>query len=95
MNGKTQIQRVWTIDPRTTSCMTWNENLLENYRTFSISEEVRLGDSRVLKTYGTGMLRFKTRLGGNKHICTLRDTLFVPKLAVHLLSVHSADQKGK
>ena len=94
INERTQVPGVWIIDSGATSHMTWDENLIENYRAFSRPEEVRLGDSHILKAYGTGTVRIKTKLGGKAHNSTLGDTLFVPKLAVNLFSVHAADSKG-
>ena len=75
MNEKTQVPGVWIIDSGATSHMTWDENLIENYRAFSRPEEVRLGDSHILKAYGTGTVRSKTKLGGKAHNSTLGDTL--------------------
>ena len=86
--------RYRSCDSGATSHMTWDENLVENYRTFIKSEEVRLGNSHILKACRTGAVRIKTRLEGKVHNCTLGDTQFVPKLAVNLFSVHAGDVKG-
>ena len=94
MNEKIQVAGLWIIDSGATSHMTWDKSLIENYRVFSAPEEVRLGDSHILNTYGAGTVRIRTRLGNKEHNCTLSETLFVPKLAVNLFSVNAADSKG-
>ena len=52
MNGKTQVAGVWISDSGAASCMTQDENLIENYRAFSTQEEVRLGDSHIYRHMG-------------------------------------------
>ena len=74
--------------------MTWDKYLLENYKAFCSPEDVRLRDSHILKAYGIGTVRIKTRLEDRSFNCTLGETLLVPKLAVNLFSVRAADTKG-
>ena len=94
MSEKAQVAGAWIIDSGATSHMTWDKDLLENYKAFSSPEDVRLGDSHILKAYGIGTVRINTRLGNKSFNCTLGETLFVPKLAVNLFSGHAADSKG-
>ena len=51
------------VNSKSHDLMTWDEILLENYRAFSSPEDVRLGDSHILKAHGIGTVRIKTRLG--------------------------------
>lgn len=55
---------------------------------------MKLSELLILKAYGTGTVRIKTRFGSKVHNCTLSEALFVPMWAVNLFPVHAADSKG-
>ena len=63
MSEKAQVAGAWIIDSGATSHLTWDKDLLENYKAFSSPEDVRPRDSHILKAYGIGTVRIKTRLG--------------------------------
>ena len=86
---------VWYIDSAATRHMTYNKELLMDFRYFSPDEQsdVYLGDDSKVSAVGEGKLRLATDGPDGKHIA-LENVAYVPGLAKNLLSVSMIIQKN-
>ena len=83
------------IDSNASRYMTWDRGHLEDYRALDKSELIRLGDNRVFEGEGIGNVRIRVVLeDGRVENSVLCDVLYMKELAVNLLSVSAATNKG-
>ena len=89
-NGET-----WIVDSGATCHMCNNQELMYDFVKLEKLVEVQLGDGKVLKATGRGIVTLFTVLPDRKHKkCKLQNVLLVPKLSYNLLSVSKATEAG-
>ena len=85
----------WLIDSGASSHMTNNKDLLIDYKAMDETENVALGDGRVVKAHGYGNVYMKMKFdkrSSKKGV--LYNVLYVPNLTSNLFSVRAAVTKG-
>ena len=86
----------WIIDSGASRHMTFQKELLRDYREFKTPQSVGLGDGHTVEALGAGRVKITTEVrGGKKSPGWMTDVLYVPKLAGNLFSVRAAAQKRK
>ena len=86
----------WIIDSGASRHMTFQKELLHDYREFKTPELVGLGDGHSVEALGVGRVKIVTELRQGKKIPGwMNDVLYVPKLAGNLFSVRAAAQNRK
>ena len=86
----------WIIDSGASRHMTFQRELLCNYREFNTPELVGLGDGHTDEALGFGRIKIVTQLRYGKTIPGWMDNvLYVPKLSGNLFSVRAAAQNQK
>ena len=84
------------IDSGASRHMTFQKELLRDYREFKTPQSVGLGDRHAVEALGAGRIKFTTEIRGGKKIPSwMTDVLYVPKLAGNLFSVCAATQNQK
>ena len=87
--------REWIIDSGASRHMTFEKNVLQQYKEFKAPEPVGLGDGRNVEALGVGSVKVTTQLHHGENVsCWISDVLYVPKLATNLFSVFAATCKG-
>ena len=84
----------WFIDSGATKHMTFQRNLLSEYREFNGPTKIYLGDDRIISAIGEGKVKLECHDGKNPYILTLQKVLFVPELTKNLLSVPAMAENG-
>ena len=85
----------WIIDSGASRHMTFQGEILYNYKEFETPEPVGLGDGRTVSALGSGKVKVVSHLYHNKKIAGwMTDVLYVPKLTSNLFSVNAATSKG-
>ena len=75
--------------------MTFECNVLHDYKNLEAREPVGLGDGHTISAIGVGKNEVITQLhNGERVVCWMTDVLYVPKLTNNLFSVHAATSKG-
>ena len=76
--------------------MTYQKELLVNYRQFHNPQRVGLGDGRSVEALGVGNVNLEMifKVSESKHM-TMFNVLYVPNLAANLFSVGAAAEKEK
>ena len=93
-NGQDNSEK-WILDSGATCHICCNQQLFDELEVKS-SQDVTLGDSRVIKSAGSGTVKVKlTQRDGSYRDCTLHDVLYVPDLSFNLLSIAKATEYGK
>ena len=85
----------WLVDSGASSHMTWNKQLLVNYKEFEIPEKVGLGDGCTSDALGTGEVHLQMQFNMSytkKSI--MYKVLYLPQLTCNLFSVRAAASKG-
>ena len=86
---------VWIIDSGASRHMTFQRNVLKDYKKLENPEPVQLGDGRTVSALGEGKVKIVSQLvRGQKITGWMTDVLYVPKLTSNLFSVHAAALKG-
>ena len=86
----------WITDSGASRHMTFQKELLRDYREFKTPQSVGLGDGHAVEALGAGRIKFTTEIRGGKKIPSwMTDVLYVPKLAGNLFSVCAATQNQK
>ena len=85
----------WLVDSGASSHMTWDKELLTDYREFDSPERVGLGDGRTVDALGVGnvYIRMLIRVSQRK-MSVVHNVLHVPQMACNLFSVRAAASKG-
>ena len=85
----------WILDSGATCHICSNQKLFDEIELKS-SQEVTMGDDRVIKAAGCGTIKIKlTQQGGSYQDCTLYDVLYVPELSLDLLSIARVTERHK
>ena len=85
----------WLLDSGASSHMTRNRDLFIEYEDLKTSENVGVGDGRVLTAVGIGSIKLDMiLLPGDLNTVTLTNVLYVPDLACNLFSVSTVANKG-
>ena len=85
----------WILDSGATCHICCNQKLFDELEVKS-SQDITLGDGRVIKSAGCGTVKVKlTQRDGSYRDCTLHDVLYVPDLSFNLLSIAKAAEYGK
>ena len=93
-NGQDNSEK-WILDSGATCHICCNQQLFDELEVKS-SQDVTLGDSRVIKSAGSGTVKVKlTQRDGSYRDCTLHDVLYVPDLSFNLLSIAKATEYRK
>ena len=86
---------VWIIDSGASRHMTFQRNVLKDYKEFENPEPVQLGDGQTVSALGEGKVKKVSQLVcGRKITGWMTDVLYVPKLTSNLFSVCAAALKG-
>ena len=86
----------WIIDSGASRHMTFQKELLHDYREFKTPEPVGLGDGHTVEALGTGRVRIITEPHHRRRVPGwMTNVLYVPKLAGNLFSVRAAAQNRK
>ena len=85
----------WLIDSGASKHMTYQKEILVDYRQFNRPQQVGLGDGRTVEAVGVGnvLLRMNFKVSEPKEII-MHNVLYIPKLSSNLFSVGSAAEKG-
>ena len=84
----------WIIDSGASRHMTFQREILLDYKEFKSTQLVGLGDGYTVEALGTGCVKVINKISGRKDTTKyMRDVLYVPKLAGNLFSVRAAAQK--
>ena len=87
--------KTWIIDSGASRHMTFQGEILYNYKEFETPEPVGLGDGRTVSALGSGKVKVVSQLYHNKKVAGwMTDVLYVPKLTSNLFSVNAATLKG-
>ena len=85
----------WLVDSGASSHMTWERNILTNYREFVQKQKVSLGDGRTVDAVGVGDVHVNMQFKVSQpRKCVLYQVLYVPGLACNLFSVRATAAKG-
>uniref|UniRef100_A0A1X7SVG7 CCHC-type domain-containing protein n=1 Tax=Amphimedon queenslandica TaxID=400682 RepID=A0A1X7SVG7_AMPQE len=85
----------WIIDSGASKHMTFQREVLRNYKEFEVPESVGLGDGHAVNALGTGSIKFLSKLPNNKRmIGWMHNVLYVPKLSSNLFSVRESASNG-
>ena len=87
----------WIVDSGNSRHMTFESNVLHDYKDFETPELVGLGDGHTVSAIGVGKVKVITHSqlhNGKSVVCWMTDVLYVPKLTNNLFSVHAATTKG-
>ena len=85
----------WIIDSGSSRHMTFQWNILREYREFDNPEPVHIGDGYTVNAFRTGKIKMILQLiCGRKTTGWMTDLLFVQKLASNLFTVHAAALRG-
>ena len=85
----------WLVDSGAYSHMTWERNVLTNYRQFEHKQKVSLGDGRTVDAVGVGDVHVNMQLKVSQpRKCVIQQVLNVPELACNFFSVRVAAAKG-
>ena len=85
----------WIVDLGASRHMTFESNVLHDYKDFEAPKLVGLGDDYTVSAIGVGKVKVITQLhNGKSVVCWMTDVLYVPKLTNNLFSVHAATAKG-
>ena len=85
----------WLVDSGASSHMTCNKKYISSFREFDKSEDVHLGDGRVVQALGVGSIHLKITFKVSRpKPATMNDVLYVPRLACNLFSVRAATRSG-
>ena len=89
---KADVQsRDWFINSGASRHMTFQREILYNYRTFETPKPVGLGDGRTVEALGNGKVKVISRLyHGKKSFGWMTDVLYIPKLTNNLFDVNAA-----
>ena len=84
----------WLVDSGASSYMTYEKELLTDYKNFEKPEKVCLGDGRTVDAVDIGNVQINIlfRLSDPKK-CVIYDVLFLPNLTCNLFSVRSVSWK--
>ena len=86
---------VWLVDSGASSHMTWNKELLTDYKMFEKPEKVGLGDGHTVDAFGTGNVHLNMLFKQNHPKKSIMyKVLHVPQLTCNLFSVRAASSKG-
>lgn len=88
------IDDAWLIDSGATDHMINTMNNIQNYTQFDKPMPVRIGDARLLASYGKGTVSLEVTIDGKKRVLDLKDTLYVPDLKRKLISVSKGVDNG-
>ena len=88
-----QLNSEWIVDSGASRHMCYDASVFEDYHQFSVRDQVRLGDGRVIEAVGCGNVRMTMMLNPPVS-CTLKNVLYVPQLSCNLFSVSSAVEQG-
>jgi hypothetical protein len=93
--GSSVQEHHWLVDSGASCHMTWEKELLGDFKKLDPPQKVGLGDGHVVDAVGTGKVRMTMDLG-SKYLksAVLYEVLYVPKLACNLFSVKAAAQRG-
>ena len=93
-SATTQMDK-WLVDSGASSHMTWERNILTNYREFAEGQKVSLGDGRTVDAVGVGDVHVNMQFKMSQpRKCVFYQVLYVPGLACNLFSVRAAVTKG-
>ena len=85
----------WIIDSGASRHMTFQRNVLRDYKELDNPESVQLGDGRTVSALGAGKVKVLSQLvRGRKITGWMTDVFYVPQLTSNLFSVHAAALKG-
>ena len=91
----TENSNAWIVDSGASCHMCHNKGMFTNFTNLKKEIEVALGDGRLMKATGIGVILLKMRINGNTtEICKLSDVLYVPDLTINLLSVSKVVNAG-
>ena len=86
----------WIIHSGENPHMTFQKELLCDYREFKTPQSVGLRDGHTIETLGASRVKITTKIHGGKKIPGwITNVLYVSKLAGNLFSVHAAAQNQK
>ena len=75
--------------------MTFESNVLHDYKDFETPEPIGLSNGHSVSAIGVGKVKVITQLhNGKSVICWMIDVMYVPKLTYNLFSVRAAITKG-
>ena len=85
----------WIVDSGASQHMTSSHQLFVDYEEFTEPEPVTLGDGHTVNALGKGNIKIIMMPGTNGEVRgTLKEVLYVPKLACNLFSVRAAASNG-
>ena len=85
----------WIIDSGVSRHMTFQGEILYNYKEFETPEPVGLGNGLTVSALGSGKVKVALQLYHNKKVAGwMTDVFYVPKLTSNLFSVNAATLKG-
>ena len=85
----------WILDSGATCHICCNRTLFSELD-FKSSQDVTLGDNRVIKSAGCGTVKIQLAQKDGSYLdCTLYDVLYVPDLSFNLLSISRITDRGK
>ena len=85
----------WIIDSGASRQMTFQGEILCNYKQFETLEPVGLGDGHTVSALGSGKVKVVSQLYQNKKVAGwMSDVLYVPKLTSNLFNGNAATLKG-
>ena len=85
----------WLVDSGASSHMTWDKELLTDYKEFQTPEKIGLGDGRQVDAVGAGNVHLKMLFNVSQpKMSVMYRVLYVPELACNLFSVRAAASKG-
>ena len=92
---RADTQNDWIIDSGASRHMTFECNVLHDYKNFKAPEPVGLGDGHTVSAVGVGKVKVITQLhNGERVVCWMIDVLYDPKLTNNMFSVHAATSRG-
>ena len=82
----------WFIDSGATKHMTFQRNIITDYKKYDEPSKIYLGDNRVIEAYGEGKVELECHDGTDNITLNLHKVLFVPEIRKNLLSVPAMTQ---
>jgi hypothetical protein len=72
--------------------MTFQRNIIIDYKKYEEPSKIYLGDNRFIKAYGEGKVKLECSDGADNITLNLHKVLFVPEIKKNLLSVPAMTQ---
>ena len=82
----------WFIDSGATKHMTFQRNIITNYKKYEEPSKIFLGDNTIIKAYGEGIVKLECYDGEENVTLNLHRVLYVPDIKKNLLSVPAMTQ---